>query len=237
MRIFLYRNATWYPIQLMEVMDKSIAETEFVPAGSEAAISLFDYVIAKAGKERAALDTQSGLENEGGASPESGAGCPPVLSAGVVEADSPHQRSGSERAAPGIDQGARGAFQFRAADCRTVFSESDLFGCEALDQSERARRASAGVCSAVPGIWAGKDAPRMRAPEAGRGAARRAGALAHESADGQDSRRGGRFPARATIHCDSAVARSRDRRGCDEETGSHDEEFSPDFVSAGYGAL
>src|ERR1700674_1232448 len=65
----------------------------------------------ESGQKRAAVDTQSGLENEGGASPESGAGCPPVLSAGVVEADSPHQRSGSERAAPGIDQGAGGAVQ------------------------------------------------------------------------------------------------------------------------------
>jgi len=51
MRMFLYHfGYTWYPIQLIEVMDKSIGETEFVPAGSEAAISLFDYVMAKAGK-------------------------------------------------------------------------------------------------------------------------------------------------------------------------------------------
>ena len=51
MRMFLYHfGYHWYPIQLMEVMDKSIAETEFVPTGSEAAISLFDYVMAKAGK-------------------------------------------------------------------------------------------------------------------------------------------------------------------------------------------
>ena len=51
MRMFLYHfGYNWYAIQLMEVMDKSIAETEFVPTGSDAAVSLFDYVMSKAGK-------------------------------------------------------------------------------------------------------------------------------------------------------------------------------------------
>lgn len=51
MRMFLYHfGYNWYPIQLIEVMDKTIAETEFVLADSGKAVSLFDYVIEKAGK-------------------------------------------------------------------------------------------------------------------------------------------------------------------------------------------
>jgi hypothetical protein len=51
MRMFLYHfGYKWYPIQLLEVMEKSIAETEFVPPGSTTAVSLFDYVMAKTGK-------------------------------------------------------------------------------------------------------------------------------------------------------------------------------------------
>jgi len=51
MRMFLYHfGYTWYPIQLIEVMEKSIAETEFVHPESGETVSLFDYVVAKGGK-------------------------------------------------------------------------------------------------------------------------------------------------------------------------------------------
>jgi len=51
MRMFLYHfGYIWYPIQLIEVMDKTIAETEFVLQESGQSVSLFDYVVGKAGK-------------------------------------------------------------------------------------------------------------------------------------------------------------------------------------------
>jgi hypothetical protein len=39
-----------YPIQLIEVMEKSLAETEFVIPDSGKTVSSFDYVVRKAGK-------------------------------------------------------------------------------------------------------------------------------------------------------------------------------------------
>lgn len=51
MRMFLYHfGHTWYPIQLIEVMEKSIAETEFVHPDSADTVSLYDYVMEKGGK-------------------------------------------------------------------------------------------------------------------------------------------------------------------------------------------
>ena len=51
MRMFLYHfGYIWYPIQLIEVMEKSLAETEFVNPDSGETVSLFDYVVRKAGK-------------------------------------------------------------------------------------------------------------------------------------------------------------------------------------------
>jgi hypothetical protein len=51
MRMLLYHfGYSWYPIQLIEVLDKSIAETEFVLQGSEKSVNLYDYVVEKAGK-------------------------------------------------------------------------------------------------------------------------------------------------------------------------------------------
>jgi hypothetical protein len=50
MRMFLYHfGYKWYPIQLIEVMERSIAETEFVLEGSGRAVTLFEYVVEKAG--------------------------------------------------------------------------------------------------------------------------------------------------------------------------------------------
>lgn len=50
MRMFLYHfGFKWYPIQVIEVMERSIAETEFVLQESGRAVSLFDYVVEKAG--------------------------------------------------------------------------------------------------------------------------------------------------------------------------------------------
>jgi hypothetical protein len=50
MRMFLYHfGYKWYPIQLMEVMEKSIAEAEFILEHSDKAVTLFDYVVEKAG--------------------------------------------------------------------------------------------------------------------------------------------------------------------------------------------
>jgi hypothetical protein len=51
MRMFLYHfGFSWYPIQLIEVSDKTIEETEFVVQGSGASVNLFAYVVGKAGK-------------------------------------------------------------------------------------------------------------------------------------------------------------------------------------------
>jgi len=50
MRFFLYHfGYQWYPVQLIEVMEKSIAEAEFVLKDSGKAVNLFDYVVGKAG--------------------------------------------------------------------------------------------------------------------------------------------------------------------------------------------
>jgi hypothetical protein len=51
MRMFLYHfGYIWCPIQLIEVMEKPLAETEFVNPDSGETVSLFDYVVRKAGK-------------------------------------------------------------------------------------------------------------------------------------------------------------------------------------------
>lgn len=50
MRMFLYHfGYSWYPVQLIEVTNKSLAETEFVDSGSGKTVTLFDYILAKAG--------------------------------------------------------------------------------------------------------------------------------------------------------------------------------------------
>jgi hypothetical protein len=54
MRMFLYHfGYDWYPIQLLEVMDKSIENAHFIPKGAQQAVSVFEYVAAKAGKSGA----------------------------------------------------------------------------------------------------------------------------------------------------------------------------------------
>jgi hypothetical protein len=51
MRMFLYHfGYIWHPIQIVEVMEKLLAETEFVNPDSAETIGLFDYVVRKAGK-------------------------------------------------------------------------------------------------------------------------------------------------------------------------------------------
>jgi hypothetical protein len=50
MRMFVYHfGYRWYPIQLIEVSDKTIGETEFVLQHSGKCVTLFDYIIEQAG--------------------------------------------------------------------------------------------------------------------------------------------------------------------------------------------
>ena len=51
MRMFLYHfGKNWYPIQLMDVLSKSIGETRFVPDRTGTPISVYDYTVAEAGE-------------------------------------------------------------------------------------------------------------------------------------------------------------------------------------------
>ncbi len=51
MRMFLYHFGNrWFPVQLLEALDKSIQEARFVPGDTGEPISVFDYTAEKAGK-------------------------------------------------------------------------------------------------------------------------------------------------------------------------------------------
>ena len=51
MRMFLYHFGNrWFPIQLLEALDKSIREARFVPNGTGQPVSVFDYTLEHAGK-------------------------------------------------------------------------------------------------------------------------------------------------------------------------------------------
>ena len=51
MRMFLYHFGNrWFPVQLLEPLDKSIQETRFVPEDTGEPISVFDYTVEKGGK-------------------------------------------------------------------------------------------------------------------------------------------------------------------------------------------
>ena len=51
MRMFLYHFGNrWFPVQLLETLDKSIQEVRFVPEDTGEPISVFDYTVEKAGK-------------------------------------------------------------------------------------------------------------------------------------------------------------------------------------------
>jgi hypothetical protein len=51
MRMFLYHfGDKWYPVQLLECLDKSIRDVRFVPEDTGEPISVFDYTVQKAGK-------------------------------------------------------------------------------------------------------------------------------------------------------------------------------------------
>ncbi len=64
MRIFLYHfGSQWYPVQVLECLDKSIRDARFVPEDTGEPISVFDYTVQKAGKNPppwiTALDPES----------------------------------------------------------------------------------------------------------------------------------------------------------------------------------
>ena len=64
MRMFLYHFGNqWYPVQLLECLDKSIRDVRFVPEDTGEPISVFDYTVQKAGKNPPpwirALDSES----------------------------------------------------------------------------------------------------------------------------------------------------------------------------------
>jgi hypothetical protein len=51
MRMFLYHFGNqWYPVQLLECLDRSIRDAMFVPEDTGEPISVFDYTVQKAGK-------------------------------------------------------------------------------------------------------------------------------------------------------------------------------------------
>lgn len=64
MRMFLYHFGNqWYPVQLLECLDKSIQDVKFVPEDTGEPISVYDYTVQKAGKNQPpwirALDPKS----------------------------------------------------------------------------------------------------------------------------------------------------------------------------------
>jgi len=64
MRMFLYHFGNqWYPVQLLECLDKSIEDVKFVPEDTGEPISVYDYTVQKAGKNPppwiSALDARS----------------------------------------------------------------------------------------------------------------------------------------------------------------------------------
>jgi hypothetical protein len=51
MRMFLYHFGNrWFPIQLLEALDRPIQEARFVPDGTGQPVSVFDYTVERAGK-------------------------------------------------------------------------------------------------------------------------------------------------------------------------------------------
>jgi len=51
MRMFLYHFGNrWFPVQLLETLEKSIKEARFIPEGAAEPVSVFDYTLEKGGK-------------------------------------------------------------------------------------------------------------------------------------------------------------------------------------------